>query len=50
MFGTETVKERLKSFGYEVKADDGTPAIMPISDYTPTDEYLKCGGEKWEEE
>lgn len=22
MFGTETVKERLKSFGYEVKADD----------------------------
>lgn len=35
---------------YEVKADDGTPAIMPISDYTPTDEYLKCGGEKWEEE
>ncbi|MDE6053106.1 MAG: hypothetical protein K2G55_04965, partial [Lachnospiraceae bacterium] len=22
MFGTEAVKERLKSFGYEVKADD----------------------------
>lgn len=35
---------------YEVKSDDGTPAVMPISDYTPTDDYLKCGGRKWEEQ
>ncbi len=35
---------------YEVKSADGTPAIMPISDYMPTDDYLKCGGSKWEEQ
>lgn len=33
----------------EVMADSGEPAIMPVSDYMPTDEYFKCGGEKWEE-
>ena len=24
--------------------------IVPISDYTPTDEYLKCGGHRYEED
>lgn len=32
----------------EVKSDDGKPAIMPISDYEPTDEYLKCKGKCFE--
>lgn len=32
----------------EVTSDKGEPAIMPISDYSPTDEYLKCGGKKFE--
>lgn len=35
---------------YEIEADDGTPAIMPISDYEPTEEYFKCRGRKYEEE
>lgn len=35
---------------YEVTADDGKPAIMPISDYEPTDEYFKCRGRKWTDE
>lgn len=24
--------------------------VMPISDYTPTDDYLKCSGSKYEED
>ena len=32
---------------YEVESDDGLPAIMPIVDYEPTDEYMKCGGKRW---
>lgn len=34
---------------YEVKSDDEKPAIMPISEYVPTNEYLKCGGKKYVE-
>ena len=34
---------------YEVKSDDGEPAIMPISEYSPTNDYLKCGGKKYVE-
>lgn len=33
----------------EVQRGDGVQAIMPISDYVPTDEYLKCNGEKFSE-
>lgn len=32
---------------YEVKSDDGNPLIMPIYEYAPTNEYLKCGGKKY---
>lgn len=34
---------------HEVKSDDGSPAIMPISEYAPTNDYLKCGGKKYAE-
>lgn len=34
---------------YEAKSDDGDPAIMPICEYAPTKDYLKCGGEKYVE-
>lgn len=31
----------------EVERSDGTPCIMPISGYQPTDEYFMCGGKKF---
>lgn len=34
---------------YEVKSDDGNPAVVVISDYLPTKDYLKCGGKKYVE-
>lgn len=34
---------------YEAKSDDGDPAIMPICEYAPTKDYLKCGGKKYVE-
>lgn len=34
---------------YEAKSDDGNPAIMPISEYATTNEYMKCGGKKYVE-
>lgn len=34
---------------YEVKSDDRNPAIMPISEYAHTNDYLKCGGKKYVE-
>lgn len=34
---------------YEIKSDDGNHAIMPISEYEPTGDYLKCGGKKYVE-
>lgn len=34
---------------YEVESDDGEPATMVISEYVPTEEYLKCGGKKYVE-
>lgn len=29
---------------YECESDDGSPCIMPICEYEPTEDYLKCGG------
>ena len=31
----------------EVAANDGDPATVVISDYSPTDNYFLCGGKKW---
>ena len=31
----------------EVAAKDGDPAVVVISDYSPTDNYFLCGGKKW---
>lgn len=34
---------------FEVESSYGEPSIMPISDYMPTTEYLKCKGKKYDE-
>lgn len=31
----------------EVAAKDRDPAVVVISDYSPTDNYFLCGGKKW---
>lgn len=34
---------------HEVESDDGNPATVVISEYAPTEEYLKCRGGKYVE-
>ena len=35
-------------FCFGFVTDDGAPVIMPISDYSPTKDYFKCGGSRYE--
>lgn len=35
--------------GDHICCECGDKPIMPISEYTPTDDYFECGGKKWTE-
>ena len=33
---------------YECQSEDGEPCIMPICEYEPTEDYMKCKGKYYE--